>query len=132
MSPSRHSRLTGIPGLSLPWRTAAGEPVARDMELIRELLFELEAGGGARPLEGWCDASIRAHLAMMLEAGLLAGRAGAGGMLAIEGLTWSGHDFLAAIRQDTIWRRLRQRLAETAGGLALESIKALAMRELAP
>lgn len=123
------SRLAGIPHLTPPWRGGPAE-MRRDMELIRELLFELEGGGGVRKLDGWDDATLMAHMRLLIEAGLLHGSVQAGGGINFDALTWAGHDFLAAVRQDTVWAHIRKRLAATGGGIAFDAIKQLALSYL--
>lgn len=123
----RHSRLGGLPRVTTPWRGGAGAAAPRDMELLRELLFEIEGGGGVRELGGWSDDALRDHLRLLIEAGLLAGSAAPGGEVVFSRLTWAGHDFLAAVRHDGVWARVRARLAEAGGGLAFEAVKHLAL-----
>lgn len=41
-------------------------------------------------------------------------------------LTWSGHQFLASIRDDRVWKEVLRRLAKVGGGLMIEVIKAVA------
>jgi hypothetical protein len=119
-------RLSRTPRVTPPWRGARAA-AKRDMSLIRELLLEIEAGGGARDLDGWDDRAIRAHLRLLIEAGLLHGRVDASGGIVFDALTWAGHDFLAAVRQEAVWNRVRARLAEAGGGIAFDAIKQLAL-----
>lgn len=126
MSSETASRLDGIARVSTPWR-GGGEALRRDMELIRELLFEIEGGGGVRDVSGWDDATLRHHLRLLVEAGLLHGATPADGTVTFTTLSWAGHEFLDAVRQDAIWRELRQRLAQAGGGLAFETLKSLAL-----
>ena len=39
-------------------------------------------------------------------------------------LTWQGHEFLDAARNDTIWRKAKKKVLETTGGLAFDVLKA--------
>lgn len=123
---TRTSRLSQIPHITTPWRGEDGG-TGRDMECIREMLLECEGGGGVRDLAGWSDETLRDHLRLMIEAGLLHGSVDAGGGVVFGKLTWAGHDFLAAIRQDTVWRSVRARLAAAGGGIAFDSIKQIAL-----
>ena len=120
------SNLNEVRGVSLPWRTATGEPLRRDMDLIRELLLELEAGGGARDFTRWSDAALRGHLALMVRGGLLDGHA-TEATVEVRGITWAGHEFLGAVRADAVWRRVLAKLAEAGGGLAFEAVKQFAL-----
>lgn len=43
----------------------------------------------------------------------------------IERLTWAGHDFLDAARNDTVWRKAKDKIAETGSSWTFESLKAL-------
>jgi hypothetical protein len=117
------SDLGGIPGVTLP---SPGEPLRRDMELIRELLLELEAGGGARDISRWSDATLRGHLSLMVQGGLLDGRA-TGSTVEVRGITWAGHDFLGAVRADAVWRSVLDRIAEAGGDLPFEAVTQLAI-----
>jgi hypothetical protein len=38
-------------------------------------------------------------------------------------LTWQGHDFLDAARDDTIWRKAKSKILESGGGLAFDVLK---------
>jgi len=42
-------------------------------------------------------------------------------------MTSQGHDYLDAIRNDGIWQRTKEAVAETGGSAALEIIKAVAL-----
>jgi len=106
MSCDATSRLDGLPRVTTPWRGG---------------------GGGARPLDGWSDDTLRDHLRLMVEAGLLHGRVDAAGGVVFDRLSWAGHDFLAAVRQDSVWRKVRARLAAAGGGIAFEAVKTLAL-----
>ena len=122
-----HSSLADIPGVILPWRGACGAPLRRDMSLIREILLAVEAGGGgARDFSAWSDAAVRHHTLLMIEGGLLTGRAD-GSRVIISHITWAGHDFLGAVRTDAIWRHVLGKISEAGGGLAFETIKHLAL-----
>ena len=43
-------------------------------------------------------------------------------------LTWDGNEFLDAIRSDTIWTRVKQRVGATVGSTTIDVIKALAVK----
>ena len=108
----------------------------RDVDLIRQILLDLEAGG---PYADWLDIDIEAyspeqmdyHLELLVEAGFI--RIPATGRELTRGhplrLTWEGHEFLDAARSDERWRAVRA-LSERAGGLPFATIRA-ALLEMA-
>jgi hypothetical protein len=117
----------------------------RDMDLVRLMLLRTEAIGvdeeEAKRLHAECekyDERVRAHhIAIMMEAGLVAGFTtnDARGTLAkgvIIRLTWQGHEFLDAARNDTTWRKARDTFFKPAVawtfGILTEFLKAEARR----
>ena len=86
----------------------------RDMDLVREILLYVEkcetfVGPGTVKLEGHSDEVVEYHLKLLHEAGLLdvdtPSRNPYGTSWGVRGLTWQGHEFLDAARNDTIWRK---------------------------
>ena len=71
------------------------------------------------------------HLRLLYEAGYLhCGKPIStfqGTTYLIRGLKWDGHDFLDAIRSESVWRRVREKLAEQGGSSAIELVKQLAL-----
>ena len=43
-------------------------------------------------------------------------------------LTWQGHEFLDAVRNDTVWRKTIALIKEKGGSVPFEVVKALAVR----
>ncbi|GAB4067983.1 hypothetical protein GCM10028812_24060 [Ancylobacter sonchi] len=98
------------------------------MDLIRELLFRLE--GTSKPLttfvfsygdedlsiDGRTPDEIVAHAEMLIDGGLIEASFGASGDLIFRKLTWNGHEFLSAVRDQEIWQRTRA--AAGKGGVA--------------
>ncbi len=102
----------------------------RDMDLIRNLLFELEASGtidiGTR---GTRDRALReAHIDLLKEAGLIEFKCTRADNVTVSTyrLTWAGHDFLDQIRKDPVWDWLKSKSIEALGAVSIESVKALA------
>jgi hypothetical protein len=96
----------------------------RDMDLVRQLLIEIERDV-AWP-EGTCitpdDSSRSYHLHLLIQAGLLEGTehqvlGGAPTRFLLTGLTWQGHEFLAASADQDRWSRFKK-----SAGSALSSI----------
>lgn len=108
----------------------------RDFDLIREILLACEQKPlGARlyardlPMRDQDEAAY--HLWLLIDAGLIDGRCNmerpAAGLECYGGqLTWRGQEFLAAVRSDTAWSRIRRMAAERAVDLSFEAIVALA------
>jgi hypothetical protein len=116
----------------------------RDMELIRKILIYIQDnhdGGyetlkiptseGSLPfLEGYNFNTLIYHLDLLFNAGLvkkLGDDEAALGLFEIEGLTWQGHEFLDAIRDETVWKKT-QEVAQTAGVGTLTAIKDIAVQ----
>jgi hypothetical protein len=108
----------------------------RDLDLIRRILlateeapdFSLSCSDLAS--EDQPVATIARHVRLVEEAGYLEAN-----LLDLEGhgvldgtisrLTWSGHEFLEAARDNTTWQKAKRAVADKAGGTPLEVIKAL-------
>ena len=107
----------------------------RDMSLVRDILLEIELSDVApnsdnMEIEGHNAAERDYHIQLMHEADLIEGVDGttlAGYSLMRIRLTWSGHDFLDAIRDDSIWFGVGKRLKDTGGSATFEVVKALAV-----
>jgi len=105
----------------------------RDMDLIRELLKYIEENSDDKPLRNslWIDIgdhsneTINGHLAIMIDAGLVAGTiGGVGNPTTVHKvrLTWAGHEFLDEARDDQNWEKARD-LMNKAGGFSIEIAK---------
>ena len=108
----------------------------RDMNLIRELLFQLE-GVAANAThrfetpEGYSPDEVSYHATLLLESGLIRGRpvkTFSGSTFRDLRLTWDGHEFLDAIRPAAVWSKVEEHL-KSLGGAAFEVVKALAIEE---
>jgi hypothetical protein len=109
----------------------------RDMDIVRRILLKAEEmseeqGYDMFSLDGTDDAGTWAHVELLKEAGLVDAHilrtAGPGiHMARIFRLTWAGHDFLEAIRNDTIWAKTKTRITEQGVGWTLELVKAVAV-----
>ncbi|WP_313410411.1 DUF2513 domain-containing protein [Stutzerimonas kunmingensis] len=109
------------------------------MDLIRLLLLKLEnlatdgnvahVSGQTPELQcvGYEPAQIDYHLSLISEAGLIRFMPGPleGGLFFVR-LSWDGHDFADAIRDDQIWARTRKG-ALAAGGFTMDLLKDLAI-----
>jgi len=96
----------------------------RDIDIVRAILLEVEKqGGGAEvetmslpyPLE-----EVLYNADIMRDAGLidavpLHGSDGSLKMLFIKRMTWDGHDFLDASRDETVWQKAKEKVLKPAG-----------------
>lgn len=109
----------------------------RDMDLLRLLLLQLEGidqdgksiyhfHSDDITIDGYTWDQVSYHYDLAVEADLI-DQGGSGVMQGIlfKRLTWSGHDFVDAVRDDDIWKRTRQG-ATAAGGFSLDLLKDLA------
>ena len=109
----------------------------RDMDLIRKMLLEIESRDDVfvpsdDPLD---NRRIAYHLLQLREAGLIAGVAAteslAGELLvhvnAQPRLTWAGHEFVDAARNETVWDEAKEKSSgalETIGFAVLTQLLA--------
>jgi hypothetical protein len=86
----------------------------RDMDLIRLLLLQAEGERPAPDLSAYTEEQQVYHSALIIEAGLVHGEVISGGdgqlrATVILRLTWKGHEFLDAARNDTIWKKAAEK-----------------------
>jgi len=107
----------------------------RDMELVRNLLLEIERHPEAYApvaieVPGYQKDMIGYHLALLLDAGLIEGSAGMimgqkYPRVKVKRLTWAGHEFLEAAREDTRWKSAMTVVKEKGGAITFEVLRAL-------
>lgn len=101
------------------------------MDLVRKILLEMEE---ALPtyspinveIEAYTTQEIDYHLSLLKDAGLVAesSHIHPGQTLPMR-LTWQGHEFLDAARDDTNWQKAKNIVKEKGGSLTFDVIKAL-------
>ena len=100
----------------------------RDLELIRKMVLAIEdAPSGWAPdlkFEGYSDAQVGYHAYLLIDAGLATGEdASIMGSEAPEGsisnLTWAGHEFADAARDDTRWKTAMGTVREKGGTITI-------------
>lgn len=109
----------------------------RDWELIREILFEIEAKNSwselVRPeaIEGYSIEDVAYHIHLLDQAGLITAqclepsrRRNAGIYCIAQNMTWEGHELLDIIRGGNTWREIKRLLKEKAVDLSLDALKA--------
>lgn len=112
----------------------------RDMDLVRKILIAIEnsvddePGTIDLPHDEYNDVTVFQHVRLMHEGNLIHAVEGRGFDKSApwypHSLTWHGHDFLDAVRDDAIWARVRQREEESGFSLPLEGLYQLAIFEL--
>jgi hypothetical protein len=108
----------------------------RDFDLIRSILLQVEAAPAGTYLQevkrdDWIDGStVAQHVALMAEYGLIEAKVASisQGRFAIGKMTWEGHDFLDAARNDTVWNKTKEHLAKVGGSASLEIVKAVLLQ----
>jgi len=104
----------------------------RDMELIRFLLQDIEGGLPKPDLSAYSEDTQIYHLALLEEAGLIIAGIGTDedGLLVSASpvrLTWSGHEFLDAARNESAWRKIRSHLAKAGATVTISVLQDLLM-----
>lgn len=108
----------------------------RNDDLIRLLLLDLEFANDyvndSHAVPGYTRDQIAYHLALIVKAGYAEGPqprySSTGNDPAIPigvlmtRLTPAGHDFIATLRDDTVWAKVKERLAKVGGSASLEAI----------
>lgn len=110
----------------------------RDMSLVRQILLELEQdtrwGTIAEvEIDGYPDDLVSYHVKLLGEAGYIdAVDFSSSGAVdwRVRGLTWSGHEFLDAIRNDSVWDKTKKIIAEYGGAVPADLVKAVAVKAL--
>jgi hypothetical protein len=82
----------------------------RDMELVRLQLMRVEGEQPAPDMSPYTEDQKVYHMALCIEAGLVDGvvvpnETGYPAATSAVRLTWKGHEFLDAARNDTVWRK---------------------------
>ncbi|HEX2836595.1 MAG TPA: DUF2513 domain-containing protein [Phycisphaerales bacterium] len=108
----------------------------RDMDLVRRILLTVEATSerptGVFSLPDVSDEVVAYHIEIMHGRGLLdAEDWGSNDTVGwyVSGMTWEGQEFLDAIRNDTVWNRVKERFKSEGVGFAIELIMAFAIQE---
>jgi hypothetical protein len=102
----------------------------RDLDLVRKMILAIEDhpdGWAPEKLafEGYTEAQVGYHAYLLIDAGLAKGDdASTMGSTAPEGfitsLTWKGHEFAAAARDDTLWKKAMGMVAEKGGNITVD------------
>ncbi len=105
----------------------------RDMDLVRQILLEIEAsqetlGVVELEIKGYSPDVVSYHVRALDEAGLVEAK-DMSGMGEIDWrpmrLTWEGHEFLEAARDDGLWQKAKQKIGTAAGGVTFDILKSV-------
>ena len=98
----------------------------RDLDLIRSILLRVEQSEGAENYDRMEeDKKVIYQVELLKEAGFIDVRSHSDGHF-VRRLTWRGHDFLDAVRDDTVWNRTKEKISSTVGSASVEIVKAAA------
>ena len=103
----------------------------RDMDLVRKILLHVEEnedGNISLAIPGYSQDEIYRHVELMkdkdlVDAAIVLAGDGAGHEILtceVRRLTGAGHDFLDAVRSDTVWEQVKKLCLERTGGLTIE------------
>jgi Hypothetical protein (DUF2513) len=106
----------------------------RDMDLIRRILLKAESQDEPQwwripfTVEGYDDGLVAKHVVLLIEAGLLLGRplsTDQSGLQAavVDRLTWDGHEFLEATRDEQLYQKAKGITIAKGGGLVFDVLK---------
>jgi hypothetical protein len=112
----------------------------RDDDLIRKLMLDLEVANSrvfhTHEVPSYTQDQVAYHLALILKGGLAEGsepRYPSDGSdptipvaVFVSRLTPDGHDFIAEVRDDTVWAKVKERIAKVGGSVSLEMLKQVA------
>jgi hypothetical protein len=115
----------------------------RDPKLIRALLHAIEAKNDAAhrtaadlPIEGFDRGQVSYHLRLLYEAGFVSGealRSTSNPERIIDfwvfDLTWQGHEFLAAARDNVAWKTVLTRIGGEVASVPFSVLTALLIDE---
>jgi|SRR6185312_4747652 len=109
----------------------------RDWDMIREILTKLEDlpdTDTAIQLSDFPESrafEYSYHVELLIEAGLVEGQVskylgGGPAYFLAQRLTWIGHEFLDAVRSDTVWSRTKKTFASKGIDMTFDLVKSVA------
>lgn len=103
----------------------------RDMDLLRSILFQVEAMPPYTQneilIEGHSNEEVCEHIRLAYESGLIEAIVHKTMPVAVvKRLTPAGHDFLESVRSEAAWKRAKDTTIQKTGSLTFEALKAAA------
>jgi hypothetical protein len=114
----------------------------RDIDLIRKLLLYLEKKSDDKmvkdlEIEGYSKNKVQYHFILMDQAGLIRCERSMSSTTSDRviqvfpfSLTWQGHEFLEASRNETIWNNVKDVIKNKSVGMSFDLIKALLIAKI--
>lgn len=106
----------------------------RDMDLVRQILIAIEETPDDSVdlnFEEYEEELINYHVGLLVEAGLIKGlgtQATDTTYWSPERLTWAGHEFLDAARNETVWNSAKNLVKEKGGSIPFDVLKDLLLK----
>lgn len=106
----------------------------RDLDLMRKLLLALETReeecfASELKIANYDGGRIQYHVRLLAQGGYVVGSDQStmdGNDFLVESLTFSGHEYLDAVRSPKIWRMTKEAAVKVGGSLSMEAVKPLA------
>lgn len=105
----------------------------RDMDLIRDILIEIANADSSLDISRFYYLNsnkriIHYHLQLLIEHDLIDAILHADGNKevisgTVQGLTWSGRDYLESMKDSRVWNRAKDAISQTVGPTTLEVVK---------
>ena len=100
----------------------------RDMDLLRSLLLKVEEQpfNGPFPIieiQGHSKDEVAYHARLAQEAGFVEAHFSMSGDFFVRRLTYAGHEFLDAAREDKLWNKAKDTVLKNAGTLTMDALK---------
>lgn len=107
----------------------------RDLNLIRSILLDIQAAPAGQAIQGFTydgkeQPEILEHVQLLLDADFIDGHVTTGNMnepvaCLIFRMKWSGQEFLAKAKNDTLWKKVLAQAEEKGGSTSIAVINAL-------
>ncbi len=114
----------------------------RDLDLVRKILFALENKSHPKPvktlaIDGYDDLMVRYHLVLLAQAKLIdfePSLTKTGRIISVLAFnpSWHGHEFLDAVRNDTVWQKVKRLAADKSVAIPFEIAKSAAVARSKP
>ena len=103
----------------------------RNLDIVREMLLAVERGDDPFNLSGYEQQDLLEHGRLLIEAELAEGCVAMfnargeqyTGRVDLDRLTWKGHDFLDAARDDTLWKKAKEKVMKPGASFTIELVK---------